>query len=174
MSWDEYIWQRFPEWLSAIGTLFAVVVALYLARQDKRIRLVGSASRATIIGASPNKLDEVVSISVTNLGTRQFTLTGIYWVSFFLKRKHYLQFIDANALSSKLPIQLKDGEQATYLIPLKEWVKNAQPELVLGPRFLAFLWSRLIFLQVSTTHGKRYTFRIKKGLHQLIADPGAT
>ena len=74
-----------PEWLTAIGTLSAVIVALYLARRDKQIRCVASAAVYVMLGPGI-PAEEFVQVTVINIGTRGFTVSGISWRTGILKK----------------------------------------------------------------------------------------
>ncbi len=114
-----------PDWLSAIGTISAVIVALYLARRDKRIRPVGSATIYVVLERGTQATPEFVTFTVTNIGTRAFVLTGISWRSGIFKKNHYLVIPPQNELSTRLPVKLADGDQAAVYIPLLEFRHNS-------------------------------------------------
>jgi hypothetical protein len=73
-----------------------------------------------------------------------------------------------NEYSSRLPAKLADGEQASYSIPLGDFRKNSLPHFQRKPKFLSFLWSRFIFIQIIITTGDSFTFRIHKNLRDEI------
>ena len=55
----------FAPWLSALGTITAVLVALYLARMDRRIQLeVSAGHRITLHLASPGPPPEYLLLGV--------------------------------------------------------------------------------------------------------------
>ena len=112
---DRATWQfinSFSSWLSAIGTVAAVIVALYLARRDKRIRLEVSAGIRLIVtqGIKGNP-PEFLTIRVTNIGHREAQLTNIGWKIGFFRKKHAVQTTIRDGISSELPLRLKDGEK---------------------------------------------------------------
>jgi multisubunit Na+/H+ antiporter MnhE subunit len=76
MDFFRETWQfinSFSPWLSAVGTIIAVIVALYLARLDKRIRLRVSAGHRLVFSAGasiPENPDEYLVINIVNSGYR--------------------------------------------------------------------------------------------------------
>jgi hypothetical protein len=73
----------FAGWLSAVGTLLAVVVSLYLAMRDFRIRLrVNVGIRKLFVGAGTHNVEDApdfIIISVANVGRRPAKVTGLFW-----------------------------------------------------------------------------------------------
>ena len=71
----------FAGWLSAVGTLLAVIVSLYLARRDSRIRLrVNIGIRKMIIERGVHIVKyapDFILIAVTNVGSRKKSRPGI-------------------------------------------------------------------------------------------------
>jgi hypothetical protein len=110
------MWQfinSFADWFSGIGTIAAVIVALYLAAHDRRIILL---PRATFITRNDG---DVIQITVTNRHRRTTRTTAIYWkTGIFKRRLFYLSVADPLRNSSPLEIELNDGEQAQYDIAI--------------------------------------------------------
>jgi hypothetical protein len=93
MNWavlsHEETWKfinTFAPWLSAVGTISAVITSLYLARKSRRIHLKVDAGLRTLVQqGSPAK--EYVAITVVNRGDRAATIQSIGWkIGFFRKR----------------------------------------------------------------------------------------
>lgn len=119
----------FAPWLSAIGTILAVIVSLYLARRDKLIKLkVSAGHRLFISPGMRGQYPEFLYISVVNKGFQEAQLTNIGWKIGLFKKQHAIQSIIQNdGISSSMPIRLKNGEEAKYFIPLNEetnWINN--------------------------------------------------
>lgn len=135
----------FAPWFSAFGTLTAVILAIYLARRDKNIRLEISA------------------------GHREAQIVNIGWKIGFFKKEYSIQTLIPNdQISSPMPVRLKDGEEAKYFIPLNEetkWIENIiQKSLQPNPRIkISFMK-----LQVFTSVGKTFNSRIENGLKKRI------
>jgi len=118
-------------WLSALGTLAAVVVALHLARRDHEVRVRVHASLGTVF-LPPQPYDRqvrVVSISATNVGLRPLTLTAIYWRNGLFRKVHSEQRPPSNDLSAPLPAKLNYGDEATVVFELPEFEEGMAPLL---------------------------------------------
>src|SRR2546428_351481 len=80
---DRQFWtfvNSFAPWLSAVGTICAVITALYLARRGDRIRLrVRCGIRIVVAqGGRPGSAPQYVNLEVTNVGRRTATITTLY------------------------------------------------------------------------------------------------
>ena len=126
--WNMETWRfinTFAPWLSAIGTLIAVCVSVWLVRRDKYIRLVVNANTQRFISLNePNEpYTEVVCLAVTNIGHRSATIKKLYWLTGFFQRKK-VEFVDIphiQALApSPFPIKLADGEEANYFFKIDD------------------------------------------------------
>ncbi len=173
---DKETWKfinTFAPWLSAIGTIAAVVVSLYLARQGSSIKLnitAGHRLRATpgIKGPYP----EYLVINIVNIGYRDVQITNIGWkIGFFKKQmQHAIQLIEPDGMSSPLPVWLKYGEQANYFIPLglkREWLENFIKDF-----YKYHTKSRVKHTKVwvSTSLGKTLESTIEDGLQKIILE----
>lgn len=76
---DKQTWQfinTFASWLSALGTISAVIVSLYLATKNRRLDLKVTATQKSLVQIGmPTR--SYVTISAVNLGARAVTITGI-------------------------------------------------------------------------------------------------
>ncbi len=159
------------EWFAAAGTIGAVIVALYLARKDRLVHPLGEADRSLLIDAKGHS-QEFLAISVLNLATRPFTVSSIFWRTGIFRKKYWLQDLDPNPLSSRLPARLGDGEQARFFIPLWEWKENALPT-IFPRRRQGFLSLASVRLQVRLSGDRRFNFRVSKSVRELIKNPDA-
>jgi hypothetical protein len=74
-------------WLAGIGSLLAVVVALYLARAESTIRLKIDAGHRLIITPGVEENAEAISISVANTGARPVVITNVLWKMGIVRRR---------------------------------------------------------------------------------------
>jgi hypothetical protein len=115
-------------WFAAVGTVGAVMVALYLSRRDYRHRVSITATDMHLFCEGKNEIDDnnlYVIISATNNGRRPITLAYITWSIGFFKKNFAIQIHDyRNSISSKLPTALADGEEARYPIPINAFKEN--------------------------------------------------
>jgi hypothetical protein len=170
---DRELWKfinTFAPWLSAIGTISAVIFSLYLARRDRNVRLKITAGHRLIvtpgtIGPHP----EYLVINVVNIGHREARLINIAW-KVGLLHKEYGVIVRFDSLSSPMPTQLKDGEEANYILPLDmkaDWIQN----FIKGFLFpFHRIRSRFIKVEVRTSIGKNFTQKIERGLRKILLD----
>ena len=165
---DKETWQfinTFAPWLSALGTISAVIVSLYLATQDRRVRLKVHASVQVLI--EPGRSREFIGVSAVNIGRRETTITGIGWKIGPIRKKSFIQ-LGFSPESAQLPVRLSDGQSAMFLIPLENtdnhWVEGMREQLG------KLLWLKIYFMeaQVVTSVGKSFTVRIDRNIRNLL------
>lgn len=171
----------FAPWLSAVGTISAVVVSLYLSTRDKpKLKITNSIQLLITPG-----LDEVpryLMIKVANIGIRPTKVVAVGWKEGLFFKKSYIQNLSgrydeetsasayANMYSSELPVVLNDGEEAQWFIPLDRednwidsWIKD---NLGWCPRWN--LW--FTNLEVYTSHDMKFKTRIGKTVREEILE----
>ncbi|MFZ0888465.1 MAG: hypothetical protein WA005_08440 [Candidatus Binataceae bacterium] len=155
LRWRKIDWNfinSFSGWLSAIGTLSAVLVSLWLARRDQRIRLRVNAGIRKIfferkIYERPEREPDFLVIAVTNVGRRVVTVTGLLWKNTLLQRRYLFQMPGEAPLSAQFPARLQDGDGADFVVPLSELAKNPPAEikqLIPRPRRLTVYFLRIL------------------------------
>lgn len=169
MGWNWQLINSFADWFSAIGTIGAVVVALYLARQDKRIRLrVSAGHRVLVSQGMKGPPPQYLAIRVTNVGHREVQVTGIGWRIGLLKKSYAEQTIMRDDVSSTLPARLRDGEEVCYYIPLFDevnWLGHFI-EKMLSPNLKWRL--RFTYVRIFTSVGKIFEEPLEQGLKKRI------
>jgi hypothetical protein len=169
MSLQAVNWGSVADWVSGIGSLSAVVTALHLARTSDRIRLSATCGRRLIVGGRQSKHQEVISIAVTNIGKRPTVVSGIgLRFGFFNKRYAYIP-LGRDQFSDIMPKPLADGERGHWSIELdeqKSWIKGFfQKDLITSK---SDIYST--FIQVSTTNGGTFNFRIESNLRKMLLE----
>jgi hypothetical protein len=131
MNLDPYTVQMLEiagSWLSGIGTLAAVIVSLWLAHEERVVRLKVLAGHRLIMEAGKTGTKDYLVVSVKNVGFRPATITGFGWQIGFFRKQHCSQLpIPGCSLSTPLPATLTDGQEAKFFIPLDEttdWLEN--------------------------------------------------
>ena len=159
----------FAPWLAALGTITVVIVTLYFARRDKRIRLEVSAGvRLTVTPGVNEKYPEYLQIRIVNMGHREAQVTSIGWKIGLFKKKLAVQITIKDGLSSDIPVRLKDGEEASYYIPIDddtEWIQGFANDFL--NRNIKFR-SRFISVCAYTSVGSSFESRIEKGLRDKL------
>jgi hypothetical protein len=126
--------------ISALGTLAAVIVALYLARRDQRPRMQVSASVMQMAN-SPQKV-EFLFITGTNIGQLPLTVKGIFWTIGWYRKQTFITVPFENQYSEKLPKELTHGQQVRLVQPLKEFEAGHDTFI----RYLRERWYRRYFI----------------------------
>lgn len=115
-QWELY--NSFSSWLSAIGTIAAVIFSLHLARRSGKPRATTSVGHRLIITpGEKSKPPEVIVFRIVNTGDRTIRITNIGWRLGLTKKRHALQLYDATQ-SSPLPVELTHGQEASWTVPL--------------------------------------------------------
>lgn len=158
-------------WLAGIGTLSAVIVSLYLARRDSKVKLKVCAGHRVLVTPGQKATPDYCSIRVTNVGFRPATITGIGWKVGLLKKKYGIQTVHGHPASSNLPVKLDYGDEASYLIGFfgngtyPNWIDEFPKDFLSNhPRLSA--WT--IKVQAFTSVGKVFDAKIEKGLRQRL------
>jgi hypothetical protein len=159
-------------WLSGIGSLFAVAVALYLARVRSAVKLKITAGHRLIITPGTKAYSEVINIRVVNLGERAVLITGIELVTGILKRKYFAQMTSSPMNNLRIPGTLEPGHQGSFYIELdlkdqSNWIRRIAKEM--PPKFRS-LWVRRMKVGISTAVGRTVWKRIEKGLQEKLLE----
>ena len=160
----------FAPWLSALGTFSAVMLSLHLARRDKTVRLrVAVGHRLLVTPGTPKPWPEYISINIINIGHRDAQITYIGWKIGIFHKRYAVQSIINDGLSSSLPIRLRDGEEARYMIPLNEtnWLENFALKM-LSP--YTSIQCRFARVQIFTSIGKTFEAPMEKSLQKKLVD----
>ena len=171
---DSETWKfinTFAPWFSAIGTISAVIVSLYLARAEKPMKLEIRAGHRIIVGdGSTGKYPEFLYISATNTGHRIATITNVGWRIGFFKKQHMIQVVQKDQLSSGLPVRIDDGEEAKWLVPLDlkdNWIERFTRDFLhRSPR----LKLCSLKLQIHTSVGKTFEAAVEKSLKEKLLE----
>lgn len=161
----------FAPWLSAIGSLSAVAFALYLARQDKRVRLDVSVGHRILVtqgveGPHPSYL----AIKITNIGHREAQISNLTWKTGIFRKAHAIQTISRDDMSSAMPVRLKDGEEANYFVRLDDehdWLGKFIEDFLPNKYWLRLKLARF---RVHTTIGSEFSTKLEKGFIDLCLE----
>jgi hypothetical protein len=164
----------FAPWFSAVATFIAVLVSLYLATRQSRVRLQIWAEHRVLLGGSEKEPRDNLSISVVNTGNRKVRITSIGWKIGLFRKKYLIQIPDHGPYSSPLPVDLEYSQEAHWLIPFEgevDWLKNSAREFLPKTPWLS---SRFIRVQVFTSVGKLFEAPIGKNLRtRLVTERNA-
>ena len=161
-------WGSVADWVSGLGSLSAGIIALYLARASQRIRLKGYCGLRVIVGFGTTP-QEVVSVVVTNIGTRSTVINNISMrVGRFRKKRFAIITLVRDQCSVGIPYALADGQDAHWGIPLDQsrtWIKDLCDGFVQTPDDVKTLQFR-----VHTSHGDDLVLRPEEPLRKAILE----
>lgn len=162
----EINWGSVADWVSGLGSFAAVATALYLSRSAQRIHLRGLCGHRQVI-EKDRDVQDLISISVTNTGTRATVIKGV-GLRFGLLNKRYAYLkLQQGDLMDPIPRPLSDGEQAHWGIPLdsdRTWIED----LFLKDFARNWLDVESMVVQVHTTNGGTFSFRPERNLRRMI------
>jgi hypothetical protein len=146
-----------------------VILSLWLARRDKKIRLeVTAGHRIIVTPGATGPFPEYLAIHIVNIGHRETQITDIGWKVGVFKKRYAVQTFEHGGLTSQLPIWLKDGAKAQYLIPLNKetnWLEKFGIDMLRPfPRIQVHFCSAQVF----TSIGETFEARIEKGLRKKL------
>ena len=169
-EWIELILNAF----TALGTLGAVIVAIYLANRERKDRIRARAGERVILGhpRGPNEPISVINVQVTNLTLRPVTIIGIGWSVGIFRKQHFFQVHDwTDPLTSKLPTPLDYSQTANYNFPREEFFKNAASLYKHISTAIPWLSARFIFLFVTTSgYPGHFRFRVDPSLGRALVN----
>jgi hypothetical protein len=156
----------FAGWLSALGTIAAVITALYLSRKEHRVNLEVSAGVRIFFGQGVPQ-QKYLYVEVVNIARRPATVTTVCWTAGPFRKQQYWWDVPQNRFSSVLPVTLVDGETARWMMPLEELPANfaeiAGAELSGLSRRMRV---RSVKVTVSTSTGEDFHSRLGKDLRE--------
>lgn len=163
---SEINWGSIADWVSGVGSLSAVVTALYLSIAAQRVKLHGLCGHRVVVERGQENKD-LISIFVTNSGSRSTVIKSI-GLRFGLFRKRYgILNLQRDEYMDSMPRPLEDGEQAHWGIPLdkdRKWIED----ICFKDFVKTWLDVESMVLQVHTTNGGIHSFRPEKGLRTMI------
>lgn len=171
-EWELY--NSFSNWLSAIGTLAAVIVSLHLARRTGRPRATVSVGhRLVITPGEKGKPPEVVVFRIVNTGDRTIRITNIGWCVGIRKKRNALQMYDQSQ-SSPLPVELAHGQEASWVVPLdareEGWLRSFANKMMKPNLWVS---CATIKAQFHTSVGEVFTTRPERSLIEMLRKAGA-
>lgn len=141
-TWD--LLNGFANWFSAIGSVAAAAVALYIANRSARPKAELSVGHRISIGpGSVAPYPEYAVFRVVNTGDRPIRVTQIGWRVRWPKRRLAVQMFEQH-MSSRLPIDLSHGQEAAWYVPLNvapdPWPEHFAKTMLM-PHHKVSLWS---------------------------------
>ena len=168
-------WGSVANWVSGIGSLTASCVALFVAERNRQISLSGYVGKRVLIGGGFPKTN-VLSISVTNLGTRAAKITNVGFQCGRGKGKR-VAIVSVGirdpkfhwVITDSIPKTLNDGESANWQIPLNE-SENWIDDLVDNQFVRSWLDVETLRFSVHTSHGKTKYIQPERSVREQLHD----
>ena len=165
INWSAVNWGSVADWVSGVGSLSAAVVALHLARWSQSIRFRGYCGlRLAVGGGGPR--EELVFISVTNIGTRSTVISNLGMRVGLFKKRFAIVTMQKDFYSVGIPYPLGDGQEAHWAMPLDEkktWLRELCEGFVVSPTDV-----RTLRFQIHTTHGETFNIRPEQPLREAL------
>ncbi|WP_186072257.1 hypothetical protein [Burkholderia gladioli] len=175
LSLDKEHWDfinSFANWISAFGTVSAVVVSLWLALRPERIAVSVSAKVLVVVipgvQAPPARY---IAITAVNRGKRVAKVTGIGWAygsKRGKKRRTFLQLPgdQQDGMSSPIPVLLDDGQEAKWMYPKEVWLQQID-------KLYSEDWKKTVnsfVVEVSTSVGQTFRAPIDQSLKDAMTE----
>lgn len=157
---------------TAIGTVSAVILSLYLARRNRNIDINISANitRQVLLADPPIPDDsEYLSFSITNVGFRDATIRNISWKMGIFNKKYFMQIFDfTDPYITRLPAKLEDGDQADLFVKVNDLRNNKDflKQLYNGP--FKRIWFYFFKVKITTSTGEEFSSRINKRIRKMF------
>lgn len=123
-------WGSVADWAAAFGSIFAVIVALYLSQQGQRVKLSVSCGIRQII-ENRQVGPKMATIQVTNTGERPFKISAISLRHGLFRKSHGIIKMGMQTPYCEAILKiLNDGDSSFYGFPLHEnnWVSTMADE----------------------------------------------
>jgi hypothetical protein len=125
------LYQLLADSLAAVGTLAAVFVALWLAKNARQPRL------AIYLRSRSEDESNLINLTLVNIGTIPITVSGLRWKLTLIEEPLYVDAIQSNDLVS-YPVELNPGQSSVFLITFEQigrWQKTllAESRFALSP-----------------------------------------
>lgn len=166
----------FAPWLSALGTISAVIVSLYLARRKDEPRLKINTNIRNLISDDIEGNQKYLFIEIINIGMRPVKINAVGWTIGLIKKQSFIQLLGKDqsdsvsmSYSSDFPVTLKDGEEARWLYSLEKknnWIDSFKKNLSWCPRWDLYNMK----IEVFTNHGIKHKAKIGKSLKNAFLD----
>lgn len=163
---SEINWGSVADWVSGVGSLSAVVAALYLSRTAGSVKLHGLMGPRVVVERGRENV-ELLSIFVTNTGLRPTVIRSIGLRFGLLGKRYAILKLQKDEYMDQMPKPLGDGEQAHWGIALdkeRTWIDDLfRKEFIRN-----WLDVESMVVQVHTTNGGTVSFRPEKAFRKMI------
>jgi hypothetical protein len=162
----------FGSWLSAIGSIAAAGIALYLANRASNPSARVTVRHRLVVGSGiVEPFPQFVVFTLVNTGDRPIRVSQIGWEVGMFRKQYAMQLFDA-ILSSPLPIELTHGQEASWLVALTyadqdPWADRFSKDFISKYQRLSLWTLRGIF---STSVGHVFSAKPDKNILKLLRE----
>ena len=182
IDWDK--WAAIGQIAGALGTFFAVLTSLYLARDSIRPKLsVNAGIRIIIEAGAQEPFPKLIVFDVRNVGMRDVYVDQIGWrVGRWPFRKPYLlargfavQPFGTVLESTNPPFALAQGRRVTSMLQFEQTISSIKKRHGDSP-FFAKVYPIMgirrspVFVQVHLSSGETIKARVEKDLESALFD----
>lgn len=167
---DQTTWKLLEiggNWVSGVGSLLAVWVALRIAKKQTEVKLAVVAGERALVDRVARTAPMILFVQVTNIGQAPATITNVGWEQGVISKRYGIQMLEQSHASNTVPIDLTTGKQATFTVPFDgtTWLPD-MVEWLDGwfPRFKAWDIKVCIYTSVGTTVKQRLEPALRKKL----------
>lgn len=166
MTLDQIIqvWVAVGTWVSSIGTIAAVITALYMVKRVENVHLSVQVGLMHIVIGDGSPFQEHMGINVTNLGERPVTINSVGWAIGKGKKRSFAIQPLYSPHSAHYPIELAYGKSANFLVSFDlypDWIKEFATGFV---KDLSDKSLKTLVAQVHTSVGKTVEVHPRKDL----------
>ena len=167
------VWMVIGTWLAGLGTLAAVIVALYLSRRVEKVRLKVYAGLREVILGDGSPFQRHLGIGVTNLGERPVTVNTVGWAVGRRKQRRFALQPESGPYTNHYPIELAHGKSANFMVSFlvtPNWLKEFATGFV---KDLSDQSLKTLVVQVHTSVGQTVEAQPEKNLLEELKKVGA-
>jgi len=149
-QWE--LWGFLANWFGAIGSISAALAALYIANRGTRPRARLS------VQSSDGHSDECVTVSVANIGDRNFTVVQIGWRTGWLFWKQ--TYPGSYASDFPLPVNLAHGETHQWKLARNKPAQRSWYDAFASELGDHYVWALFTLRAVVfTSHGRVFSVK---------------
>lgn len=161
-------------WFAAVGTISAVIVALWFSYRDRKVNLNVWLYRASIVSDYEDNI-EVVNLSIVNNGFRSVIIDGSITLKIpFFKNPYFTFFNDRLINQINLPYKLNGGERINLYIRnenfdeiIKKIIYEHDFKYFIFFKLENFIFSKLKAVVIIPT-GERFKSKINKEFQKYL------
>jgi len=168
------IWGVIGTWIASVGTLSAVIVSLWLAYHQGKIKLKVTAGHRLLITPGSKSQPEYCAIKVVNTGDRPANITHVGWeTGWFKNKKHIIQIFGTPGFDD-VPKVLHEGKEANFMVPLRlngsdeDWIVRFPKTLVADEGKIGHI--KRLKVVVGTSVGQMFRTRVEGNLVEKLLE----